>query len=75
MRRPTRSTAPAAPPLLVLPGEPVFLAWDTYRQTVEYARRIAAQAREQGATVYACSLDDQVEKGHTCPVCGREGMR
>jgi hypothetical protein len=65
---------PYAVVLDTIPGEATRIVWDVRNQTVEYAQVLARRIREGGAVVVGCSLDEQVKRGRTCPVCGAEGL-
>jgi hypothetical protein len=56
------------------PKNSTYLVWDTYRQTVEHAKRKVAELAGQGTTVIGCSLDSQVKRRYVCPVCGTPGL-
>ena len=65
---------PRAVVLDTIPGERTRVVWDVANQTVEYAQVLCARIRAGGGVVVACSLDEQVKKGRTCPVCGAKGL-
>ena len=65
---------PHAVPLDTVAGEHTRIVWDPRTQTVEYAQILARRIREGGAIVVGCSLDEQVKRGRTCPVCGAKGL-
>lgn len=65
---------PHAVPLDTVAGEHTRIVWDVRRQTVEYAQILARRIRERGGVVVGCSLDEQVKRGRTCPVCGAGGL-
>jgi hypothetical protein len=64
---------PRAVPLDIMPGERTKIVWDVQGQTLEYAQVLAERIRARGGIVVGCSLDVQVKKGRTCPVCGAAG--
>lgn len=74
MANSTDKRDPHAVPLDTVPGEHTRIVWDVRSQTVEYAQILARRIREGGAVVVGCSLDEQVKRGRTCPVCGAKGL-
>lgn len=71
---PNASKKRPEPPKDLIPGEAVFVVWDTVNCDVDDAQAICRQIREKGCPVIGCSLDERVKRGRTCPVCGGKGL-